>query len=918
LTITPGTRIGVYDVTAAIGEGGMGQVYRARDTKLDRDVAIKILPEAFADDSDRVARFQREARTLAALNHPNIAGIYGLEESAGVTALVMELVDGEDLSDKIRSGAGHRASGTGMPLDEALPIAKQIADALEAAHEQGIVHRDLKPANIKVRADGTVKVLDFGLAKAMETGGGNRGSGSGGTLANSPTMTSPAMTMQGVILGTAAYMSPEQAKGRAVDRRADIWAFGVVLHEMLTGARLFEAEDISETLAAVLTREISLTALPATTPPRLRALLRDCLVRDPRQRLRDIGEARRVLDAIIAGASDDAVAMSTAPAARSGSAAGRVLPWVIAAASTLVAGAVLLWVPWRAQAPADRPLMRLEVDLGDSVSLPSPTSSGASIAISPDGRWLAYTSGTPAMLFVRRLDQPTATELAGTQGATQPFFSPDGKSVGFVTGRGLARISVDGGLVTPLGDFTSVRGAAWTDDGSIFVAGDQKLLRIHADGGTPQTIAEPRDGELGLLGPEPLPGSRALLVGADNPGPVDKSTIDLITLADGQRKTLVQGGASPRYLATADGAGHLVYLQGATLFAIPFDVTTLSTLGTAVQVAEDVAHDRLTGAGQFAVSRTGTFVYRKAVGDASALMTLHWLDTSGSRQPLGAAAGLYRDMKVSPDGSRVALTLADGTGQDVLVYDTRRDTTTRLTFGGVVYRFPRWSADGRHIVVSAAGKGMLQIRADGGSRPEPLTPSTSLRFPAAISPDGKWLAYSEEARLSIVGLEQRDGVLRAGAPAPFESEATVAQRAASFSPDGRWLAFESEQSGTREVYVRRFPSPSSGNGGQWLVSTGGGIAPRWSRNGRDLLYQSGDQIMAVRYTTSGDAFVAEKPRVWIARLGGPDALWDVTPDATRIAVVSQAAGAESVEEEHTIVFVQNFFDELVRRVAIGK
>ena len=918
--LSAGTILGPYEIVALIGEGGMGLVYRARDTKLNRDVALKILPDAFASDPDRLARFTREAQTLAALNHPNIAAIYGLEEgpaeagphaSAGrVRALVMELVEGEDLSQKLE---GLRATGSGLPLDEALPIAKQIAEALEAAHEQSIIHRDLKPANVKVRPDGTVKVLDFGLAKAMEPA-----SGALPSMSRSPTITTPAMTLQGVILGTAAYMAPEQAKGRAVDRRADIWAFGVVLHEMITGRRLFDAEDMSETLAAVLTRDVSLTTLPAAIPPRLRALLRDCLIRDPRQRLRDIGDARIALEQSIAGAPDDVSAPASVTAAVV-PAWPRTLPWTVT--GTAVAGLLLvlsLWAPWRAEKPVDRPLVRLDVDLGADVLLPAPTSGGSTVAISPDGTRLVYASGSPTKLFTRRLDQPKATELPGTQGATAPFFSPNGQWVGFFSAGKVSKISVDGGAVVPLGDVATPDGASWDEEGSIFLGAFRKgLVRIPDGGGPPETLAEPATGELGLVHPEILPGGKAILFAADNPGPVDRTNIQVLTLADRHRKTLVRGGASPQYLAGANGAGQLVYVNNATLFAISFDLDTLETRGTAVPVVDDVAHEMQIGAGQFAVSRTGMLIYRRASSGASAMMMVRWVDPSGRKEPLRATPGLYRDPRVSPDGKRIALAVTEGAGQDMWVYDPQRDAMTRLTFGGINNR-PAWSPDGRYVVFASVGHGLFQARADGASQPQVLMQSESLLYPWSFTPDGKRLAYYESpggGQVWTVPLENQGDQLKAGKPEPFLKSNSTDQ-APSFSPDGRWLAYQSNESGRDEVCVRAFPPPSSGLGGKWQISNNGGTAPRWSRSGHELVYQSGDQIMAASYTVNGDTFVAEKPRMWIAKLGGTQ--WDLAPDGKRVAVLTPVESADAPKPEHEVVFLLNFFDELRRRVPTAR
>ena len=416
MSLIPGTRIGVYEITAQIGVGGMGEVYRATDSNLKRSVAIKVLPASVAGDADHLARFQREAEVLAALNHPNIAAIYGLEKTPDFTALVMKLVEGDDLSQRIAMGA--------FPIDEALPIAKQIAEALEAAHEQGIIHRDLKPANIKVRTDGTAKVLDFGLAKAMDAGAGGAGrpGGAGGDVSQSPTLMSPAMTQAGMIFGTAAYMAPEQAKGRTVDRRADIWAFGVVLYEMLSGHRAFGGEDVSDTLANVLKTDPAWERLPADVPARDRQVLRSCLQREAKQRLGDMQSVRLALE----GAFETTAPHAAVSATQRMSVWSRALPWAVAGAALIVAGATaLLGTPWLAEKPADRPLVRLDVDLGADVSLPAPSVLGSSVAISPDGARLVYASGSPARLFIRRLDQPEAVELPGTQGARAPFFSPD-------------------------------------------------------------------------------------------------------------------------------------------------------------------------------------------------------------------------------------------------------------------------------------------------------------------------------------------------------------------------------------------------------------------------------------------------------------------------------------------------------------
>src|SRR5580658_5196801 len=554
MVLSAGAKLGPYEILAPIGAGGMGEVYKARDTRLNRDVAIKISNEKFSD------RFEREARSIATLNHSNICTLYDV----GPNYLVMELIEGPTLADRIKEGA--------IPLEESLNLAQHIIAALEAAHEKGIVHRDLKPGNIKIKPDGTVKVLDFGLAKTT----GAPASASASPEA-SPTI-SMAATQAGVILGTAAYMSPEQARGKPVDKRADIWAFGVVLYEMLTAKRLFQGADLTETLASVVKEDPRLDQVP----PQVRRLLRKCLEKDPKRRLRDIGDAWGFLD--------DEPAL-IAPSSRFG-----VAGW--AAAVLAVALGVALWAPWRSSRPTEQPLVRLDVDLGADVSLPAPSVSASSVAISPDGTRLAYASGTPTRLFIRRLDQPKATEISGTHGANTPFFSPDGQWIGFRAGSNLSKISVEGGAALPLVDISGFAGASWGEDGSIVVSEPfgRGLLRIPAGGGPPQIVAGLGSGEIALSNPQILPGGKAILFAAYTTSDVDKYTIEVLTLADRHRKIVARGGASPRYLATPGEPGHLIYLNKATLFAIPFDSDKLETHGTAVAVLDDVAYFPATGA----------------------------------------------------------------------------------------------------------------------------------------------------------------------------------------------------------------------------------------------------------------------------------------------------------------------------------
>ena len=687
---------------------------------------------------------------------------------------------------------------------------------------------------------------------------------------------------------------------------------------MLTGQRAFKGEDVSDTLAFILTREPDWARLPADTPPPIRRLLRRCLEKDRTRRLDSAAAARLEIDEALAPSAVDDATTPPGPARAAWSSA---LPWTLAALMLgLAIAVVLLWAPWRTEKPVDRPLARLDVDLGADVSLPAPSTFGVSVAISPDGTRLVYASGTPVKLFTRRLDQPKVTELPGTQGASKPFFSPDGQWVGFLTPNKLNKIAVEGGPVVPLGDInlTTFAGASWGEDSSILVseAFGKALRRFPAAGGPPEVVAPLGNGEIALAHPQLLPGARAILFAAIPAAPdLEAFTIEVFTLADRHRKILLRGGQSPRYLPTSSGVGHLVYVNKATLFAIPFDLEKLETRGSAVAVLDDVGYQSPSGTGQFDVSRTGTLVYRRASSGASGMATLQWVDPSGRKEPLQAKPGVYRFPSLSPDGKRVALTVAEG-GQDVWVYDFKRDAMTRLTFGGFNIS-PRWSPDGQSVVFSSAGNGIFQTRADGASQPHALTQSKALQNPGSFTPDGKRLAYLEVAgniQIWTMPLEDQGGQVRAGKPEPW-LKSSFDHANPVFSLDGRWLAYQSNESGENEVYVRAFASSSSGPGAKWQISNSGGVTPRWLRSGHELVYQSGDQVMAARYTVQGDTFVAEKPRVWIAKLGGT--LFDVAPDGRRVAVLAPVASADAPKQEHEVVLLLNFFDELRRRAPLG-
>jgi Tol biopolymer transport system component/predicted Ser/Thr protein kinase len=877
-----GSRVGPYQVIAEIGAGGMGVVYRAHDSRLGRDVALKVSAERFSE------RFEREARAVAALNHPNICTLHDV----GPDYLVMELVEGETLTEVL----GQRPrSSPGMPLDETLRIARQIASALEAAHDKGVVHRDLKPGNIKVKADGTVKVLDFGLAKIDGVLDGPHASG-GEQLTQSPTVVA---TQVGLILGTAAYMAPEQARGKPVDKRADIWAFGVVVYEMLTGRRPFEGEDVSTTIAAVIQAEPRWDRVPR----QLQRLLKKCLEKDPRRRLRDIGDVWELRDEVLEASLQQS---------RFGS-----FGWVAAGALTIVA-AIALWAPWRAPVqPDERPLVRLEIDLGSEVSLPTmvaPTPS--SVAISPDATrfvYVASVSGGPPQLYIRRLDQPTATALAGTEGGNFPFFSPDGKWVAFHDRRGIKKIPVEGGAILPLMETTIFAGADWTEGDLIVGSGlGQGVLRSPSSGGAHTSILDPVREERFYASPQLLPGGKDLLVTVyGSPPSLDRAFVDVVSLADRSRKTIVRGGTAARYLPS----GHLVYTNRSTMFAVPFDLDARETRGTAVPVLNEVAYDPAAGMPQFAISRDGTLVYRRHTASGSGAGSLAWVGATGNPRALQPKPAQYAGTaRLSPDGKKVSVVIRDGASQDLWVYDIERDAMTRLTYGTEAFASAVWSRDGRYIVFGSIGNGLFWVRADGGGQPQQFVASKSIAFPFSFSPDGTRLAYYEvmgTSQIWTVPIEQGDG-LKAGKPERYLTS-QFADSVPMFSPDGRWLAYESNESGRPEVYVRAFPARS----GKWQISNSGGTWPIWSPNARELLYRSGDQLMSVAYTTTRDSFAPEKPKVWLPTIGNAQS-FDLAPDGTRVLVVTSPPGAAAPKPEHTLMFVQNFFDELRRRVPIAK
>ncbi len=900
MPLTPGTSLGSYQILDPLGAGGMGEVYRARDTKLKREVALKVLPALFANDAQRMARFEREAQVLASLNHAHIAHIHGLEEANGIHALVMELVEGPTLSARIAQGS--------VPPEEALPIAQQIAEALEYAHERGIIHRDLKPANIKLTRDGQVKLLDFGLAKAIEGEAGQA------DIATSPTI-SAAATRAGVLLGTAAYMSPEQAKGKAVDRRADIWAFGCVLYELLAGQPAFDGETITDTLAAVVRAEPDWSRLPQKTPTRTRDLLRRCLTKDPKQRLQAIGEARIALEATIANLPDEAAALAGAmqpqPLWR------RALPWALASIATAFAIAFST-LYWRPKQPEPHQMMRASLLLNEPLAGAFAANPGSPIVLSPDGSRLVF-AGSPAskssQLYLRQLDQQTATPIPGTEDAVQPFFSPDGQWLGFFADGKVRKVSLHGGPATTLCDAPIPHGANWATDDTIFYAPNlgSGLMRISSAGGTPQALTTPdsKGQELSHRWPQLLPGNKAVLftIQMATQASYDDAHIAVLSLQTGRWRTLLEGGSYARYVSS----GHIVYVRAGALMAVPFDLARLQVTGPPAPVQEGVITTAATSGGaEYDVAETGLLVY--VPGSARPPeRSLAWVDRQGVSKELPAPLNSYLTPRISPDGTRLAVQILTAGTQDIWIYDFARNTLMRFTFGAGS-AFPLWTPDGRRVVyrTRVPAFSFRWKLADGSGMEETLfgkdfdDPSAT---PYSVSPDGKILLFgrlSSGGALGIYALSL-DG---SGKTQPF-LQSTFNQLQAQFSPDGHWVVYASNESGRDELYVQPFPGP----GGKWMISTDGGNYARWVRNGREIFFRNADKMMSVPVETQ-PTFKAGTPRLLFqggSYLGVEN--YDVAPDGQHFLMIKEKEAPASSKELSVIL---HWTDELKRLVPPAK
>jgi serine/threonine protein kinase/Tol biopolymer transport system component len=827
-----GGRVGTYDVLAPLGVGGMGEVYRARDTKLNRDVALKFLPDVFALDPDRLARFKREAHVLASLNHPNIAAIYGLEDTGDVKALVLELVEGPTLADRIARGS--------IDLEEALPIARQIAEALEAAHERGIVHRDLKPANIKVRPDSMVKVLDFGLAKALDV------EHRAGAMSQSPTVPTPVVTADGMIVGTPAYMAPEQARGKPADNRADLWAFGCVLYEMLTGRRAFAGENASETLASVMRDDPDWAALPNTTPPSIRRLLRRCLAKDPKGRLSDAAVARIEIDEARLDARIDT---GTAPPT---SLRGERVAW--ASALLLVGAAIAAVLVTRGPEPvADE--VRFDIQT-------PPTTDLMSLAISPDGQKIVFvaTSEGRSKLWLRRLDSGSAEPLIGTDGAAWPFWSPDSRSVAFFasTDNRLKRLDIDGRSIQVLGMFPLGSGGTWNQDGTILFshfAGSSPILRVSSNGGQASPATRLQPPELTHQSPQFLPDGRHFLYHSLNLTP---PAVFVGDLEGSESRRLLEADTAARYVPS----GHLLFARGGILLAQAFDAERLALAGNPFRVAAQVAMPP--GAQPaLSLSATGTLVFR--VGSSATLMPsfgtrpLIWFDRSGKEIGRVSAPEPGGRPSLSPDGRQLAVvrSVTQVAPPDIWLLGLGRDVLTRITSNGAINLDPIWSPDMREVAFSSSLKDKFDLYRqplDSTGKAELLLATPEDKMPSDWSPDGRVLLYTSyfvaETANDIWALPL------SGERKPFPVVQTpFDEMLPQFSPDGRWIAHQSNETGQFEIYLQQFPGP----GGRQRVSTAGGAQVRWRRDGKELFYIALDgRLMAVpiRFASDGQAFDA--------------------------------------------------------------
>jgi serine/threonine protein kinase/Tol biopolymer transport system component len=872
----------------------MSEVYQALDGRLGREVALKMLPAGLLEDGYYLARLEREARLVASLNHPNIAALYGVEGASGSPFLVLELVPGSTLAELLAGGP--------LPVGRSLEICRQIAEALEAAHASGVVHRDLKPANIKVTPDGRVKVLDFGLAKGLDL-----------EAPEDPMRTSTATLgglRFGTLLGTPSYMSPEQLRGRPVHTQIDVWSFGCVLYESLTGRRAFVADTLSDTIAAILGRDPDWQALPDGLPERIRSLLHRCLAKDPRHRLHDIADARVEIEEVLSG--------PTPPARRSLLARWR--PRVLRVARWLAPALVL--VSGSALVARSRPDARLasfaRLDLNLPAASPIALDRQPALAVSRDASLLVYASqrGSGTQLYLRRLDQTDAVAIPGTEGGDTPFFSPDGEWIGFAAEGKLKKVALAGGTPLTLADAPALHGAAWGEDGRILFAPSSVsgLYRVDAAGGAAQalTVPDSTHGEGSHRWPELLPGGDVVLYTAQTAGSesLDDARIAALSLRTGHRRVVLDGGTFPRYAPT----GHLVYARAGALLAAPFDRVKLEIMAPPVPVVDGVTVSPLSGAAQISFSADGMLVYAPG-GTTQASRALLWVNRDGRSQPAAEARLAYSAPRLSPDGQRVALAIEDERGFDVWTHDLVRGTSTRLTADAGNEVLPLWTPNGARVAFGASPAGspptLFWRPSDGGGEARALPVTGHRQLPGSCSPDGQMLAVTtQEPAPGGTGYDIWLWPLRSGGKPQSYLSTPFDEAGPMFSPNGRWIAFTSNETGRDEIYVRPYPGP----GGKWRISSEGGSEPVWSRDGGELFFRSGDQMMSATVTASG-GFRAGRPTLLFEGPydAGPSrhSNYDVAKDGRFLMVRSEQRPAPT--QLHVVL---SWFSDLRRRAPL--
>ena len=901
MRLSTGTTLGPYEIQAPVGSGGMGEVYRARDMRLDRIVAIKVLPAHLADEPERRERFEREARTIASLNHPHICVLHDIGRQDGIDFLVMEYLEGETLAQRLLKGP--------LPLDQVLQYAIEIGDALDKAHRKGVTHRDLKPGNIMLTKSGT-KLLDFGLAKLRHD------AAPAIPLSQLPTATAKdAVTQEGTILGTLQYMAPEQLEAKEVDARSDIFAFGVVVYEMATGKKAFEGKSQASVIGAILKDDPPpMSSLQPMTPPALDRAVKKCLAKDPEERWQT---ARDVCDEL-KWIAEDGSQITLAPTAAGKGIRARWQGALLWGVTSLLLAAITGLAIWNLKPSPPQPVTRTVINLPPGQQLAG-LENGPAVALSPDGTHLAYVAGQGGMrqLYLRAMDSLQASPISGTEGAVTPFFSPDSRWLGFFASGKLKKVSVSGGAALTLGDAPQPRGASWGSQGMIAFAPIQAsiLVQVSDAGGTPHPLTHFEKGESGHGWPEFLPGGKAVLfAGGASAVTFGNAHVAVQAVGSGERRNLI-GGTNPRYAHS----GHLVYAQGGSLMAVVFDPRLLTVRGTALPVVEGVLQSPISGDAQYSFSGTGSLVYVPG-GLQGVQSRLVWVSRNGAEQPLAAPVHAYLNPRLSPDGRRVAVGITEQESQ-VWLYDLSRETLTKFTFEGSVNNYPAWTPDGKRIAFQSNREGPLNTYwqlADGSGGLERLTTSDVTQTPNSWSPDGQLLAV-----LEVNPTTGRDiWVLRMGDPGtpgharqaqPF-LQTRFNESAPQFSPDGHWLAYVSDESGRYEVYVKPYPGP----GGKWQISTEGGTEPVWNPKGRELFYRSGDKMMALEITMR-PSFSVGKPKVLFEGAYEPTPVtfpnYDVSPDGRRFLMLKDVGQEQSPAQINVVL---NWFEELKQKAPAGK